>query len=98
MRTGIHPKYDMQNFTCSCGNIIEVKATIPGQGIEICSNCHPYYTGKQKILDSAGRIEKFTSRYTTIVGAKRKTRAASKETAPAGAAKEAPAAKDESKD
>ena len=96
MKTGIHPKYDMQNFTCSCGNIIEVKATIPGQGIEICSNCHPYYTGKQKILDSAGRIEKFTSRYTSIVGAKRKTRAATKDAAPAAAApaKEAPAAKD----
>lgn len=75
MKTGIHPKYDIQSFNCSCGNIIEVRATIPGQGIEICSNCHPYYTGKQKILDSAGRIEKFTSRYTSIVGAKRKTRA-----------------------
>lgn len=79
MKTGIHPKYDTQTFTCSCGNTIEVRATIPGQGIEICSNCHPYYTGKQKILDSAGRIEKFTSRYSTIVGAKRKTRTAPKE-------------------
>jgi large subunit ribosomal protein L31 len=91
MKTGIHPKYDVQSFNCSCGNIIEVRATIPGQGIEICSNCHPYYTGKQKILDSAGRIEKFTSRYTSIVGAKRKTRAVSKE-----ATKEV--AKDEAKD
>ncbi len=79
MKTGIHPKYDAQSFTCSCGNVIEVRATIPGQGIEICSNCHPYYTGKQKILDSAGRIEKFTSRYSTIVGAMRKSRAAPKE-------------------
>ena len=95
MKTGIHPKYDMQSFTCSCGNIIEVKATIPGQGIEICSNCHPYYTGKQKILDSAGRIEKFTSRYTSIVGAKRKTRAPSKEAAaPAKEAAASAAAKD----
>lgn len=87
MKEGIHPKYSMQQFTCSCGNVIEVNATIPGQGIEICSNCHPYYTGKQKILDSAGRIEKFTSRYTSIVGGKRKTRAtpkgeAAKEAAP----------------
>ncbi|MBW8890289.1 MAG: 50S ribosomal protein L31 [Fibrobacteres bacterium] len=79
MKTGIHPKYEPQTFNCSCGNIIEVRATIPGQGIEICSNCHPFYTGKQKILDSAGRIERFTSRYTTIVGAKRKTRTASKD-------------------
>ena len=87
MKTGIHPKYEPQTFNCSCGNIIEVRATIPGQGIEICSNCHPFYTGKQKILDSAGRIERFTSRYTTIVGAKRKTRTASKD-----AAKDAPKA------
>ncbi len=94
MKTGIHPNYTMQSFTCSCGNVIELRATIPGQGIEICSNCHPYYTGKQKILDSAGRIEKFTSRYTSIVGAKRKTRAGSKE-APAASkeeSKEAPQA------
>ncbi|HLP41878.1 MAG TPA: 50S ribosomal protein L31 [Fibrobacteria bacterium] len=81
MKEGIHPKYSLQQFTCSCGNVIEVNATIPGQGIEICSNCHPYYTGKQKILDSAGRIEKFTSRYSTIVGGKRKTRATTKEAA-----------------
>lgn len=79
MKEGIHPKYTTQQFTCSCGNIIEVNATIPGQGIEICSNCHPYYTGKQKILDSAGRIEKFSSRYKQIVGGKRKTRATPKE-------------------
>jgi large subunit ribosomal protein L31 len=92
MKTGLHPNYTMQSFTCSCGNVIELRATIPGQGIEICSNCHPYYTGKQKILDSAGRIEKFTSRYTSIVGAKRKTRSGSKETVAAAPAKEAPAA------
>lgn len=85
MKTDIHPKYSMQKFTCSCGNIIELNATIPGQGIEICSNCHPYYTGKQKILDSAGRIEKFTSRYTQIVGAKRKTRSGGKPEATAKA-------------
>jgi|SRR3954469_5096801 large subunit ribosomal protein L31 len=91
MKTGIHPNYTKQKFTCSCGNVIEINATIPGQGIEICSNCHPYYTGKQKILDSAGRIEKFTSRYTSIVGAKRKTRSgkdtATAKAAPAEAAK-----------
>jgi large subunit ribosomal protein L31 len=91
MKTGIHPKYEAQSFNCSCGNVIEVRATIPGQGIEICSNCHPFYTGKQKILDSAGRIERFTSRYQTIVGAKRKTRNAPKD-GPKDAAKEAPKA------
>ena len=74
MKTDTHPKYDLQNFTCSCGNVIELPSTTNGQGIEICSNCHPYYTGKQKMIDSGGRIEKFTSRYTTVVGAARKTR------------------------
>lgn len=74
MKTDIHPKYTPQNFTCSCGNVIELPSTTNGQGIEICSNCHPYYTGKQKMIDSGGRIEKFTSRYTTVVGAARKTR------------------------
>jgi len=76
MKTDIHPKYTPQNFTCSCGNVIELPSTTNGQGIEICSNCHPYYTGKQKMIDSGGRIEKFTSRYTAVVGAARRTRKA----------------------
>jgi large subunit ribosomal protein L31 len=76
MKAAIHPKYTPQTFTCSCGNIIELPSTISGQTVEICSNCHPYYTGKQKMIDSAGRIEKFTSRYSSVVGAKRKTRKA----------------------
>ena len=76
MKADIHPKYAPQTFSCSCGNVIELPSTIAGQTLEICSNCHPYYTGKQKLLDSAGRIEKFTSRYATVVGGKRKTRKA----------------------
>ena len=84
MKTDIHPKYTMQSFTCSCGNIIELPSVSQGQGIEICSNCHPFYTGKQKVIDSAGRIERFTSRYTTTVGGVRKSRKA----APAAPAKE----------
>ena len=85
MKTDIHPNYKMQNFTCSCGNVIELPSTAGGQGIEICSNCHPYYTGKQKMIDSGGRIEKFTSRYTTVVGAARKTRKEAPATAAAPA-------------
>ena len=91
MKTDIHPKYTVQNFTCSCGNVIELPSTTKGQGIEICSECHPYYTGKQKTIDSGGRIQKFTSKYTTVVGAARKTRKelpAKAEAAPAPAAKE----------
>ena len=93
MKTDVHPKYTMQNFTCSCGNVIELPSTTNGQGIEICSNCHPYYTGKQKMIDSGGRIEKFTSRYTTVVGAARKSR----KEIPVKAEPAAPAAKEKSK-
>ena len=78
MKADIHPKYTAQTFTCSCGNVIQLPSTGPGQTIEICSNCHPYYTGKQKMIDSAGRIEKFASRYTSVVGGKRKTRKTAK--------------------
>jgi large subunit ribosomal protein L31 len=59
----IHPKYDRAVFTCSCGNVIETRATIPGGHIEICNVCHPFYSGKQKLIDSAGRVERFRKRY-----------------------------------
>jgi large subunit ribosomal protein L31 len=86
MKADIHPKYTPQAFTCSCGTVIELPSVMPGQGIEICSNCHPFYTGKQKMIDSAGRIERFTSRYSTVVGGVRKSRKVVKE-APAKAEK-----------
>ncbi len=91
MKTDTHPNYTLQNFNCSCGNVIELNSTTKGQGIEICSECHPYYTGKQKTIDSGGRIQKFTSRYTTVVGAARKTR---KELPAKAEAIAAPAAKE----
>jgi large subunit ribosomal protein L31 len=94
MKTDIHPKYTVQNFTCSCGNVIELPSTTKGQGIEICSECHPYYTGKQKTIDSGGRIQKFTSKYTTVVGAARKTR----KEIPVKEAIAAPATKDGAKE
>jgi large subunit ribosomal protein L31 len=74
MKANIHPKYTTQTFNCSCGNLIELPSTTGGTGIEICAECHPFYTGKQKMIDSAGRIEKFKNRYASVVGAKRKTR------------------------
>ena len=91
MKTDTHPHYTLQNFTCSCGNVIALNSTTKGQGIEICSECHPYYTGKQKTIDSGGRIQKFTSKYTTVVGAARKTR---KEVPVKAEAAAAPAAKE----
>jgi large subunit ribosomal protein L31 len=63
LRAKIHPKYQTTTFTCSCGNVIEVGSTTGNQHIEICNKCHPFYTGKQKLMDSAGRVERFLKRY-----------------------------------
>ncbi len=63
MRKGIHPDYTETTITCACGNVIETRATQEGLHIEICSACHPFYTGKQKFVDTAGRVEKFQTRY-----------------------------------
>ncbi len=63
MKTGIHPKYDTVTVHCACGNTWETKSTIKEIRTEICSACHPFYTGKQKIVDTEGRVEKFLQRY-----------------------------------
>ncbi len=63
MKKDIHPKYDACKVSCACGNSFETRATIPEIKVEICSECHPFYTGKQKLLDTAGRIEKFRRKY-----------------------------------
>lgn len=57
MKKDIHPKYQSANITCACGNVIETRSTSSDLQIEICSNCHPFYTGKQKLVDTAGRVE-----------------------------------------
>lgn len=64
MKEGIHPKYGPARFECACGNVIETRSTRQGTiKIEICSNCHPIFTGQQKLVDSAGRVEKFMRKY-----------------------------------
>lgn len=63
MKTDTHPKYIKGMVHCSCGNTFEVFSTIGDQRIDICSECHPFYTGKQKLVDTAGRIEKFRRKY-----------------------------------
>lgn len=64
MKADIHPKYQAIKATCSCGNVIETRSTI-GKDIlvDVCAQCHPFYTGKQKIVDSGGRIDRFKSRF-----------------------------------
>lgn len=63
MKSDIHPPYfNTATFSCSCGNTWTGGATVPEINVEICSNCHPFYTGKSKLIDTRGRIEKFTKR------------------------------------
>jgi len=63
MKKGIHPKYEKVIVTCACGNSFETRSTKKDLKVEICSNCHPFYTGKQKLVDTAGRVEKFIRKY-----------------------------------
>lgn len=64
MKSGIHPEYKTMTAKCSCGNEITTRSTLGSDlTLEVCSQCHPFYTGKQKIVDSAGRVERFKSRF-----------------------------------
>ena len=64
MKPEIHPEYSAINVACSCGNTFETKSTIcKDLTVEVCSKCHPFYTGKQKILDTGGRVDRFRKRY-----------------------------------
>ncbi|HEY7679544.1 MAG TPA: 50S ribosomal protein L31 [Terriglobia bacterium] len=64
MKEGIHPEYHVVTVHCACGSVFRTGSTHKGDiRVEICSQCHPFYTGKQKLVDSAGRVEKFRKRY-----------------------------------
>ncbi|MGH7571939.1 MAG: 50S ribosomal protein L31 [Gemmatimonadota bacterium] len=63
MKKDIHPDYTDARIVCACGNIIETRSTVPEIHVEICSSCHPFFTGKQKLIDTAGRVEKFRAKY-----------------------------------
>ena len=63
MKEGIHPEYGPAKVTCACGSTFETRSTKPTINVEICSNCHPFFTGKQKFVDSEGRVERFKRRY-----------------------------------
>ena len=63
MKKDIHPKYEKTTITCVCGNVIETRSTSKDLKVEICSNCHPFFTGKQKLVDTAGRVERFRKKY-----------------------------------
>lgn len=63
MKNDIHPEYKTINAVCACGSSFEIGSVLPELKVEICSACHPFFTGKQKLVDTAGRIEKFRRRY-----------------------------------
>lgn len=63
MKEGIHPEYHKIKAACACGNEVETGSTMKAVKVEICSACHPFFTGKQKLIDSAGRVEKFLKKY-----------------------------------
>lgn len=90
MKTGIHPKYYKTRIICACGNVIETAST-KGEScsVEICSACHPFFTGKMKLLDMAGRVEKFQKKTATAATAQSETKARLEAKAIAAAAKKA---------
>ena len=62
MKDGIHPKYEATEIKCACGNVIETRTTKSNLRVDICSKCHPFYTGKQKLVDTGGRVDRFNKR------------------------------------
>ena len=63
MKNGIHPKCQDAKIICACGEVIETRSTKPEIRVEVCSKCHPFYTGKQKLVDSGGRVDRFNKRF-----------------------------------
>jgi large subunit ribosomal protein L31 len=69
MKESIHPEYNVITVNCSCGNSFQTRSTVGHDlNLEVCSSCHPFYTGKQKIVDTAGRVDKFRKKYAAITG------------------------------
>lgn len=63
MKEGIHPKYEAATVACACGNTFETRSTKKEIRVEVCNKCHPFYTGKQKLVDSGGRVDRFKKRF-----------------------------------
>ena len=72
MKTDTHPQYDTCTVRCSCGNVFETRSTVSELRVELCSECHPFYTGKQKLVDTGGRVERFQRRYAKSQGSAKK--------------------------
>jgi large subunit ribosomal protein L31 len=85
VKQGIHPKYHEVEARCACGATWRTRSTKPELHLEICSNCHPFFTGRQKIVDAEGRVERFTKKFgaQTVAGLKKSKKAAEPKAAPA---------------
>jgi len=70
MKPKIHPKYVESTITCACGNVVKTRSTKPKMNVDLCSACHPFFTGKQHLVDTAGRVEKFRRKYGDVVPTK----------------------------
>jgi len=75
VKEGIHPKYDEVEVRCACGNTFKTRSTKPELHLEICSACHPFFTGRQKLIDTEGRVERFTKKFGAQTAAQRQTAA-----------------------
>ncbi|MBZ0160951.1 MAG: 50S ribosomal protein L31 [bacterium] len=78
MKPGIHPDYQLTTITCACGEVIHTRSTVSALRVEICSKCHPLFTGRQKLIDTEGRVDRFRRKYSK----KPKAAESAKETAP----------------
>lgn len=83
MKKKIHPEYKESTVTCACGEVIHTRSTKPNVKVDICSKCHPFFTGKQKLVDSAGMVDKFKKRYEKTEAKKRSMKSSAKPAADA---------------
>ena len=85
MKEGIHPKYFDVDARCACGNMFKTRSTKPELHLEICAACHPFFTGRQKLIDTEGRVERFTKKFGVQTSESRKKAAKANKEAPAAA-------------
>lgn len=86
MKPEVHPVYPPSRITCACGNVVETRSTRGSFNVEICSNCHPFFTGKYKLVDTAGRVDRFRKKYAATNAAKEAAAAGGEAAAPAAGA------------
>ena len=87
MKQGIHPKYEEVDVRCACGNTFKTRSTKPELHLEICAACHPFFTGRQKLIDTEGRVERFNKKFGVQTSEQRKTAEKAAKASKAAAAK-----------